>query len=77
MRTEDDCQDPPIKRRRLHKVPAGAVDWDVPYLFREGGATDGHRSWQKERMKQLVAQLVKLVKEATATATADAHRQKM
>ncbi|CDO73726.1 hypothetical protein BN946_scf185015.g54 [Trametes cinnabarina] len=29
---------PPLKRRKLNSVPAGAADWDVPYPFQEGQA---------------------------------------
>ena len=54
---------PPVKRRKLYCVPAGAADWDVPYPFQEGDGPDGyHKTWEHKRSKELVLQFVKLIK---------------
>ncbi|RDX57315.1 hypothetical protein OH76DRAFT_1326222, partial [Lentinus brumalis] len=60
---------PPLKRRKLNSVPAGAADWDVPYPFQEGQGPENYRlSWERERGKQLLADLVQLVKSAAQKA---------
>ncbi|KAM6504510.1 hypothetical protein JOM56_001453 [Amanita muscaria] len=60
---------PPLKRRRLNRVPAGAVDWDVPYPFQEGEGPEQYRKvWEKERRKQLISQLLDLVRIAARKA---------
>lgn len=60
---------PPQKRRKLNRVPAGAVDWDVPYPFQEGeGPQSYHDGWAQDRAKQLVSQLVSLIKTASRKA---------
>ncbi|KAG6873933.1 hypothetical protein C0995_008972 [Termitomyces sp. Mi166 len=60
---------PPTKKRRLNRVPAGAVDWDVPYPFQEGQGPECYRkNWGRERAKQLMSQLVTLVKDAAQKA---------
>ncbi|KAG7451160.1 uncharacterized protein BT62DRAFT_402585 [Guyanagaster necrorhizus] len=57
------------KRRKLRHVPAGANDWDVPYPFARGeGPEEYDVNWAKERCKQLVSQLVGLIKTATRKA---------
>ncbi|KAI0058173.1 hypothetical protein BV25DRAFT_1902289 [Artomyces pyxidatus] len=62
-------QGPSHKRRKLSKVPAGAADWDVPYPFLEGEGPEQYRvRWEKERVKQLLSQLVAIVKGAARTA---------
>ncbi|KAF7799769.1 hypothetical protein EIP86_011011 [Pleurotus ostreatoroseus] len=59
------------KRRRLSTVPAGAGDWDVPYPFAEGQGPPNYRTnWEKERGRQLVEDLVSLVKCAARKAAA-------
>ncbi|KAG6817329.1 hypothetical protein H0H87_009927 [Tephrocybe sp. NHM501043] len=60
---------PPLKKRRLNRVPAGAADWDVPYPFPEGQGPAAYRkTWQRERGKQLISQLVTLIKSAARKA---------
>ncbi|KAG6842303.1 hypothetical protein C0991_010591 [Blastosporella zonata] len=60
---------PPPKKRRLNRVPAGAVDWDVPYPFPEGQGPKSYRTtWQRDRGKQLISQLVTLIKSAARKA---------
>ncbi|KAF8808710.1 hypothetical protein BYT27DRAFT_7052448, partial [Phlegmacium glaucopus] len=55
--------------RKLNRVPAGATDWDVPYPFQEGeGPDEYYKTWERERGKHLVAQLVKLIKGAARKA---------
>ncbi|TDL25880.1 hypothetical protein BD410DRAFT_690478, partial [Rickenella mellea] len=68
---------PPLKRRKLHRVPAGAADWNVPYPFpQEEGPPDYYSNWEKERGKRLLAQLVSLVKEAVQKAAIKSYAQK-
>lgn len=60
---------PPTKRRKLSQVPAGAADWDVPYPFALGqGPADYRTNWERERGKQLLEDLVTLVKSAARKA---------
>ncbi|EAU85385.2 hypothetical protein CC1G_07079 [Coprinopsis cinerea okayama7 len=59
----------PTKKRKLSHVPAGAADWDVPYPFHQGeGPEEYQRRWKSERGKQLIVQLVDLIKVATRKA---------
>ncbi|CAA7267005.1 unnamed protein product [Cyclocybe aegerita] len=58
-----------VKKRRLNRVPAGAADWDVPYPFEKGeGPTAYEKTWERERGKQLIAELIKLIKTAARKA---------
>ncbi|KAG8213015.1 hypothetical protein J3R82DRAFT_11406 [Butyriboletus roseoflavus] len=60
---------PPQKRRKLKHVPAGAVDWDVPFPFAAGEGPEAyHDTWARDRAKQLVTQLLELVQNATKRA---------
>ncbi|KAL0580960.1 hypothetical protein V5O48_001052 [Marasmius crinis-equi] len=60
---------PPAKRRKLNHVPAGAADWDVPYPFQQGeGPQSYHDAWAQNRAKQLVSQLVTLIRTASRKA---------
>lgn len=60
---------PPVKKRKLNRVPAGASDWDVPFPFAEGeGPEDYQRNWEQDRGKQLVVELIKLIKIAARKA---------
>ncbi|KAF8349096.1 hypothetical protein F5887DRAFT_1129216 [Amanita rubescens] len=70
-------QAPPLKRRRLSRVPAGAADWDVPYPFQEGeGPQEYRRTWERERGKQLISQLINLIRiAARKAATRKYHQQ--
>jgi len=62
---------PLVKRRKLNRVPAGAVDWDVPYPFLDGEGPEAYRqNWTKDRSRQLIAQLIGLVRAALEKATA-------
>ncbi|KZV72660.1 hypothetical protein PENSPDRAFT_349148 [Peniophora sp. CONT] len=68
---KDPLAPPPLKRRKLRRVPAGAVDWDVPYPFKEGEGPETYElMWQRDRLRALVAQLVALLKSATRSAAA-------
>lgn len=68
-RNKRDGIDPPTKRRKLNCVPAGAADWDVPYPFQVGeGPQRYHDGWAEDRAKQLVSQLVALIKTASRKA---------
>ena len=65
---------PPAKKRKLNRVPAGAIDWDVPFPFAEGeGPTAYHQNWERERGKRLIAELIKLIKIAARKAAAKKH----
>ncbi|KAF9237677.1 hypothetical protein BU15DRAFT_33564, partial [Melanogaster broomeanus] len=60
---------PPPKRRKLRHVPAGAAEWDVPFPFAAGEGPEAYRdTWAGDRAKQLVAQLLGLVKDAAKRA---------
>ena len=60
---------PPPKRRKLKHVPAGAVDWDVPFPFTAGEGPKGyHENWPRDRAKQLVTQLLELIQNAAKRA---------
>ncbi|KAG1843561.1 hypothetical protein DFJ58DRAFT_626440, partial [Suillus subalutaceus] len=51
--------------RKLTSVPAGAVEWDVPYPFPEGeGPKAYHATWERERARHLITQLVESIKAA-------------
>ena len=68
---------PPVKKRKLNRVPAGATDWDVPYPFPAGeGPNEYHKTWERERGKNLIAQLVKLIKIAARKAATKNYRRK-
>lgn len=59
------------KRRRLNSVPAGASDWDVPFPFAEGQGPPNYKTnWERERGRQLIEDLVGLVKSAAKKAAA-------
>ncbi|KAI9439980.1 hypothetical protein H4582DRAFT_2128377 [Lactarius indigo] len=67
---------PALKRRKLNSVPAGAADWDVPYPFQQGeGPSQYRRHWEKERLKQLLSQLVVLIKGARRSAATRTYLQ--
>ena len=71
----DPSKQPPIKKRKLDRVPAGATDWDVPFPFQEGeGPDEYHKTWERKRAKDLVTQLVKLVKLAADKAAIKKHQ---
>lgn len=68
---------PPPKRRKLANVPAGAVDWDVPYPFQKGeGPESYHATWERERARQLIIQLLDLLKGAVQGAAARKYARK-
>lgn len=59
----------PVKKRKLNRVPAGATDWDVPYPFEQGEGPDAYQTtWERERGKQLISQLVSIIKTAARKA---------
>ncbi|THH00278.1 hypothetical protein EW145_g7108, partial [Phellinidium pouzarii] len=65
---------PPLKRRKLNSVPAGAKDWDVPYPFPNNeGPTRYFQKWEKTRGKKLVLELVSLVRDAVQKAAAKSY----
>jgi hypothetical protein len=65
----ENAEEQPAKRRKLCNVPAGATDWDVPYPFPSGqGPKSYGTNWEKERGKQLIGQLVMLIKAAATKA---------
>ncbi|KAK0485192.1 hypothetical protein IW261DRAFT_1560846 [Armillaria novae-zelandiae] len=73
-----DYQPGSTKRRKLRHVPAGANDWDVPYPFACGeGPEEYDANWAKERCKQLVSQLVSLIKTATRKAALKSYLQQL
>ncbi|KAF5342382.1 hypothetical protein D9611_001853 [Ephemerocybe angulata] len=59
----------PMKKRKLNRVPAGAADWDIPFPFARGeGPEEYDETWRSEREKQLITQLINLIKNATKKA---------
>ncbi|KAG2110855.1 uncharacterized protein F5147DRAFT_687541 [Suillus discolor] len=63
---------PPLKRRKLTSVPAGAVEWDVPYPFPEGEGPEAyHATWERERVRHLISQLVESIKAASEPSPLD------
>ncbi|KAF8972206.1 hypothetical protein BDZ97DRAFT_1723158 [Flammula alnicola] len=65
-----------VKKRKLNRVPAGAADWDVPYPFQQGEGPDAyHKTWERERGKQLISQLIKLIKSAARKAATKKYLQ--
>ncbi|TFK28123.1 hypothetical protein FA15DRAFT_678546 [Coprinopsis marcescibilis] len=68
-RSTPEAPEYPSKKRRLNRVPAGAADWDVPYPFSQGEGPEAYReTWTGHRGRQLIAQMVHLVKIATRKA---------
>jgi len=69
--TRECSMGPPSKKRKLNRVPAGAADWDVPFPFADGeGPNAYHQNWERDRGKQLVVELIKLIKVASRKAAA-------
>lgn len=63
---------PALKRRKLTSVPAGAVEWDVPYPFPEGEGPEAyHATWERERARHLITQLVESIKAASEPSPLD------
>lgn len=63
---------PALKRRKLTSVPAGAVEWDVPYPFPEGEGPEAyHATWERERARHLITQLVESIKAASEQSPLD------
>jgi hypothetical protein len=66
----------PTKKRKLNRVPAGAVDWDVPYPFSPGEGPNAYRTtWERQRGKQLLSQLLGLIKSAARKAATKIYYQ--
>lgn len=62
---------PPPKRRKLSRVPAGATDWDVPFPFPPGeGPPNYKEEWTNERCERLISDFVTLLREGVNKATA-------
>lgn len=69
---------PPAKRKKVTKVPAGASNWDVPFpLDNDEGSQEYLARWERARTKQLVVQLVNLIKSAAHKAATKAYMQKV
>ena len=67
----------PTKKRKLNRVPAGATDWDVPYPFQNGEGPQAYQTtWERERGKQLVSQLIGLIKTAARKAATRTYLQR-
>ncbi|KAF7374922.1 hypothetical protein MSAN_00378300 [Mycena sanguinolenta] len=67
----------PKKRRKLRHVPAGAHLWDVPFPFDEGEGPAAYRDeWEKDRGKTLMAELIKLIKDAAKKAALKNYLEK-
>ncbi|KAH7884719.1 hypothetical protein F5I97DRAFT_1891490 [Phlebopus sp. FC_14] len=76
--TSDDRSPPPPKRRKLSRVPAGATDWDVPFPFASGEGPEAYRAtWAQERGKQLVVQLLEVLKDAVDKAMARSAKKSL
>ncbi|THH20736.1 hypothetical protein EW146_g669 [Bondarzewia mesenterica] len=74
--TDEGPEPPSGKRRKLNRVPAGAADWDVPYPFQRGEGPEQYRAqWEKQRLKQLLAQLAGIVQGATRSAATKSYLQ--
>ncbi|KJA19873.1 hypothetical protein HYPSUDRAFT_204295 [Hypholoma sublateritium FD-334 SS-4] len=75
-RTSTSTNPNPVKKRKLNRVPAGASDWDVPYPFQQGEGPEAyHKTWERERGKQLISQLIKLIKNAARKAATKKYLQ--
>ncbi|KZT20156.1 hypothetical protein NEOLEDRAFT_1141125 [Neolentinus lepideus HHB14362 ss-1] len=69
---------PPAKRKKVMKVPAGASNWDVPFPLENGECSQEYlANWERARTKQLVVQLVNLIKTAANKAATKAYIQKV
>ena len=68
---------PPPKRRRLSRVPAGAVDWDVPFPFPPGeGPPNYKEEWTNERCERLISDFITLLREGANKAAARASAKR-
>ncbi|CCM01396.1 uncharacterized protein FIBRA_03447 [Fibroporia radiculosa] len=75
-RSESETAAPPLKRRKLNQVPAGATDWDVPYPFQDGQGPQGYQtSWARDRARALLADLAVLVQDAKKKAAVRGYYQ--
>ncbi|EGN99252.1 hypothetical protein SERLA73DRAFT_137509, partial [Serpula lacrymans var. lacrymans S7.3] len=64
--------------RKLSNVPAGAADWDVPYPFQSGEGPAAYRAnWERERGRQLLTQLITLIKGAAQNAALKSYFQQL
>lgn len=62
---------PPLKRRKLSRVPAGAADWDVPFPFPPGeGPPNYKEGWTNERCERLISDFITLLREGANKAAA-------
>ena len=68
---------PPPKRRKLSRVPAGAADWDVPFPFPPGeGPPNYKEEWTNERCERLISDFVTLLREGANKAAARASAKR-
>ena len=68
---------PPSKRRKLSRVPAGAADWDVPFPFPPGeGPPNYKEEWTNERCERLISDFIALLREGTNKAAARASAKR-
>ncbi|TFK47791.1 hypothetical protein OE88DRAFT_742938 [Heliocybe sulcata] len=69
---------PPAKRKKIARVPAGASNWDVPFpLDSSENSQEYLANWERARTKQLVVQLVSLIKTAANKAATKAYMEKV
>jgi len=72
-----DPPQPPPKRRKLSRVPAGAADWDVPFPFPPGeGPPNYQEEWTKERCERLISDFVTLLREGANKAVTRASTKR-
>ena len=68
---------PPSKRRKLSRVPAGAADWDVPFPFPPGeGPPNYKEEWTNERCERLISDFIALLREGANKAAARASAKR-
>jgi len=68
---------PPPKRRKLSRVPAGATDWDVPFPFPPGeGPPNYKEEWTNERCERLISDFITLLREGANKAAARESAQR-
>ena len=68
---------PPPKRRKLSRVPAGAADWDVPFPFPPGeGPPNYKEEWTNERCERLISDFVTLLREGANKAASRASAKR-
>ncbi|PVG04064.1 hypothetical protein CPB86DRAFT_693935 [Serendipita vermifera] len=63
--TDSSCATPrPTKKRRLHRVPAGAEGWVIPFPFQEGeGPLHYKETWEMKRLVLLLGSLMQSLRD--------------